>query len=145
LAADYIVCFSPKNNCKDRIITLIDNTKSNLKIAIFSFTNKEIADSVIRAHTRHVDVKLIMDSQQSNGVGTQFQFLKELGIPVKVDNTSGYMHNKYIISDDKKILTGSYNFTINADKRNFENFMISDDLELIEIYVKNFNSMWNKF
>ncbi len=145
LAADYIVCFSPKNNCYERIVSLIDNTNTSLKIAIFSFTSKDIADAVVRAHTRRVNVQLIMDKQQSDGVGSQYHFLKEIGIPTKIDNTSGYMHNKYIISDDKNILTGSYNFTINADKRNFENFMISNDLELVEIYNKNFTLLWNKF
>jgi phosphatidylserine/phosphatidylglycerophosphate/cardiolipin synthase-like enzyme len=145
MAADFTICFSPKNDCRSKIISLIDNTKSTLDIAIFSLTSDEITAAIISAKERHVHIRLIMDKQQSKIRGGDYILLKNSGVNIKLDNTSGYMHNKYVISDNTYILTGSYNFTANAEKRNFENFIISNDLELVNEFNKNFTEMWELF
>lgn len=139
------VCFSPKGNCKNNIIKLIDITEHTLRIAIFSLTSKEIADAIISAKKRTVDVKIIMDNDQTESNYSQFKYLSENKIPIQIDTSSSYMHDKYIVSDDKYVLTGSYNFSKNAEYSNFENMMIVNDEIAITGYTKDFDTMWSKF
>jgi phosphatidylserine/phosphatidylglycerophosphate/cardiolipin synthase-like enzyme len=44
-----------------------------------------------------------------------FSIRKLTGVP------SGLMHNKYMIIDRKFLLSGSYNWSVSAEERNFEN------------------------
>ena len=48
------------------------------------------------------------------------------------------MHNKFIIIDNKKLWTGSFNWTNSADTSNQENIIITDDSEVIERYKEQF-------
>ena len=69
----------------------------------------------------------------------------------KGDRTRGYKgstihHNKYIIEyrDDMTgaVLTGSFNFSINA-LSNFENILISNDKSAVQDFQRNFDENWN--
>ena len=57
-----------------------------------------------------------------------YQKLLANEIPVQLDNAFDYeyacQHNKVMIIDDKTIITGSYNFTINAERNNCENILV---------------------
>ena len=41
------------------------------------------------------------------------------------------MHNKFCIIDESLVLNGSYNWTLNASLKNFENVVFTDDRDLI--------------
>lgn len=56
----------------------------------------------------------------------------------------GIMHNKIGIFDKKIVVTGSYNWTENAEKYNYENAVFLDDKESVEKYIKEFEGLWNK-
>ena len=56
------------------------------------------------------------------------------------------MHNKFVIIDNRLLLTGSYNWTFSANNRNDENLLIIDDPEIIEIFQNQFINLWtNKY
>ncbi|KAJ3334724.1 hypothetical protein HDU93_007377, partial [Gonapodya sp. JEL0774] len=57
---------------------------------------------------------------------------------------SGMMHNKFGIFDGKKLLTGSFNWTRNAQVVNNENFLITDHPALIKHYTAEFEGLWKK-
>lgn len=48
------------------------------------------------------------------------------------------MHHKYLIIDDKLVLTGSYNWSKNAEFKTFENKAIIDHAPTVRRYVNNF-------
>ncbi len=143
-AAEYTVCFTPQQECRSKLIKLINETDKELKIAVFTLTNVEVSNAIIAAKKRGVDIKIILDNKMSVGRGSKLEELKASSIIIKTDKSHNYMHHKYIISDNKKLLSGSYNFSNNAE-RNWENFTISNDVELIKIYSNNFDTLWNKF
>ena len=136
-AAEYTVCFTPQQECRSKLINLINSTDKELKIAVFTLTNLEVSNAIISAKNRGVDVRIILDNKMSLGRGSKLEELKSSKIQIKTDKSHNYMHHKYIISDGKKLLSGSYNFSNNAE-RNWENFTISNDQELIKIYDSNF-------
>ena len=52
------------------------------------------------------------------------------------------MHNKFAVIDGRVLLTGSFNWTASADKRNEENLLIIMDKDLIKKYEERFVYLW---
>ena len=54
------------------------------------------------------------------------------------------MHHKFAILDDRTVLTGSYNWTMESQENNFENLLIlRDSLRALE-YKKEFEALWER-
>lgn len=140
--ANYKVCFSPAHNCTKDIVQEIDAAKNFILVEAYTFTSKPIAKALVRAHKNGIVVKLIVDKDQYEQNPYQLLFLKRQGISLWIDKKiEGIMHNKIIIIDDKKLITGSFNFTKAAEKYNAENVLIIEDGNLVQIYHNNWDKM----
>jgi len=140
LANDIAVCFTPGQNCTQQIVDVIDQTQKSLLIQAYQFTSAPIARAVVLAKQRGVDVKVILDkTQYSHGKYCSAVFFEHEGIPVWIDYKPNIAHNKIMILDDTKIVTGSFNFSKNAQERNAENLLIITDPQLASKYTQNFN------
>lgn len=62
-------------------------------------------------------------------------------IRVVQDSNPGVMHHKVIVIDSEILVTGSYNFSRNADTRNDENTIIIHDPTLTCRYIDEFNRL----
>jgi phosphatidylserine/phosphatidylglycerophosphate/cardiolipin synthase-like enzyme len=71
-----------------------------------------------------VKVEAILDKSQERGTYSGATFLANAGIPVWIDHKPAIAHNKIILVDADTVITGSYNFTTAAEKRNAENILI---------------------
>jgi phosphatidylserine/phosphatidylglycerophosphate/cardiolipin synthase-like enzyme len=140
LADDISVCFTPGQNCTQQIVDVIDNTQKTLFIQAYQFTSPPISKAVVLAKRRGVDVKLILDkSQYSQGKYCSALFFAHEGVPVWIDYKPNIAHNKIMVSDNTKIVTGSFNFSINAQERNAENMLIITNPQLASKYTRNFD------
>jgi len=54
------------------------------------------------------------------------------------------MHNKVGIFDGTGLVTGSYNWTNNAEYYSYENAIFTDEKDIIGKYVKEFEKMWKE-
>lgn len=53
------------------------------------------------------------------------------------------MHHKFCVIDNEVVITGSYNWTASADKRNNENLLVIHDAKIAQEYSAEFNRLWN--
>ncbi len=138
LASKLDVCFTPPSGCSEKIIEEINSSKVSVYVQAYGFTSKTIADSLIKAHLRGVKVQVILDRSNMSKKGySKLMDLKEAGIDISLDIVPGIAHNKVMIIDEKKVITGSFNFTEAADKRNSENVIIIEDKETVKQYLNN--------
>lgn len=113
------VCFTPGQECTQRIVDKINSAEHEILVQSYSFTSQPIADALIRAHKRNVKVVILLDhSQEGKMMALKFM---DAGIPLYIDHPPGIAHNKVMIIDEKIVLTGSFNFTQAAQHRNVEN------------------------
>ena len=136
--------FCPEDDCSGKLIAEIDNAKIYVHIAIYSFTHKDIADALVSARLRGVEVKVLFDKQQAAGDFSVDETLVAAGIEVKYDTLSGYMHDKFTVIDDKIATTGSFNYTQNADTRNAENLVIMNAEDVATKFELEFQKLWEK-
>ena len=136
------VFFCPQDNCAEQLIKKIDSAKESLYIAIYSFTHDGIADAVIRAKGRGVDVKVIFDYDMSANTSSDDELLASKGVSVARRNGSGIMHNKFSVIDGALVATGSFNYSNNADTRNEENLIFIESKKIAQQFNQDFNSIW---
>ena len=111
---------------------LVDGARTEVLVQSFSFTNRRIARALTAAHARGVRVEILADRGQTLELpGSAVPALARAGIPVWLDGNFANAHNKMIVIDAAlsraTTITGSYNFTVAAQKSNAENVAIFRD------------------
>jgi len=136
------VYFSLYDNPQKEIIKNINQVEAFINIAMYIFTDKEIALPLVKARERGVKVRLYLDQDQVDYKYSQSRFLVQKGIKTRISTNNYIMHNKFAIIDNRLLLTGSYNWTFSANHRNDENLMVIDDPEIIARYQNQFEKLW---
>jgi phosphatidylserine/phosphatidylglycerophosphate/cardiolipin synthase-like enzyme len=131
------VYFSPNGGAQDAIVREIDRARSSILVQAYSFTSAPIAKALIEAKKRGVAIAAILDKSQRTERYSGATFLKNEGIPVMIDAAHAIAHNKVMVIDSAVVITGSFNFTKAAEKRNAENLLVLRSPELAKIYSAN--------
>ena len=139
------VCFSPSSCCEDNIIELANNSKKKIDIAIYSFTNQRIYNSLLLAKQRGVKIRIVTDKSQSKGTNSLITNLEEDGFNMRMKKKVRIEHNKFAIFDDKFIITGSYNWTKSATEANSENCLVDEREHIVKQYNKRFEELWQMY
>lgn len=130
----------------ERLIGYINQAQETIHIASFEFNLTPVAESLINAHERGVEVIWVTDDEhgieadEDEGHG-QFSMLEKAGIQIVDDERSGLMHNKFWIFDGKITWTGSTNITQNGNFRNNNNVVVLRSPQLAAIYENEFSEM----
>lgn len=124
------LCFLPDDSEGVlRLKKLIQTAAKTIRIAMFTWTRRDLANAVVDAKKRGVDVEVILDRTSSLGASIKiFEFLKQNGVAVKVNQSGGLMHNKCMIIDDSTLVNGSANWTKQAFQKNDDCFVILHSL-----------------
>lgn len=142
---DIFVYFSPEDKpITNQIIPLINSSKKYIYIPAFLITHKNMADSLINAFNRGVDVKIILDATNTHTSSSKMKMLRENGIPVKTENYGGKLHSKSIIIDDIYTVIGSMNFSRSGEGINDENLVIIKNDQIAHFYKDFFLYLWKK-
>lgn len=137
------VFFSPNSTIlDDGILPIINSAKQYIYVPIFYLTNQTIYDALYDAKTRGVDVKIILDAHSATNQYSKIKEIRELGIPIKVENWGGKMHMKSLVSDDTYIILGSCNFTNTGINKNDENLIIIKNIDLAKGFKTKFLEYW---
>lgn len=136
--------FSPGDACRNTIIQRIDGAIKQLQICVFTISDDSITKSLLAAHRRKVQVKVITDNDKSLDQGSDIDQLARAGIAVKMDITSNHMHHKFMIADMHTLITGSYNWTLSAARYNHENILLTRESNVIKSFSSEFDKLWNE-
>lgn len=128
------VHFSPKGGCTQVVEQSIAEAQRSILVQAYSFTSTAIAEALVAAHARGVSVQVLVDRSQRTGRYTQIPRLTQSGIPVLIDKVPGIAHNKVMIIDQARVLTGSFNWTNAAEHRNAENLLVISDPQVSQTY-----------
>lgn len=137
--------FSPGDDCENAIIQTLRSATKSVKICVFTISENEITDEIIRTHQKGVNVHVVTDNDKINDRGSDIRRIAEAGIIVKIDQSSSHMHHKFCIVDKRVLITGSYNWTKSAADRNQENLLITEDSKVVRSYQREFEKLWDLF
>ena len=131
-----VVRFSPRGGCTDMVVSELDRASHEVLVQAYSFTSDPIGAALIRAKSRGVAVQVILDRSQRDGVGSETRKLAAV-LPVFIDAQHSIAHNKVMILDGTTVITGSFNFTNQAEARNAENLIVLRSQALARSYRDN--------
>jgi phosphatidylserine/phosphatidylglycerophosphate/cardiolipin synthase-like enzyme len=138
------VGFSP-GNAEGLVVKTIDDAKTSVYAAAYSFTSAPIAKAMVRAARRGVAVKVVLDKSQNTERYSSASFLANEGIPVRIDSRYAIMHNKFLVVDGVTVETGSFNYTRSAQARNAENVMVLRGAPSIaRTYQSEWDRLWSE-
>ena len=127
------------------LVSLMSSAKSSLDVAIYSFTDANIANAIINDKKRGIAVRVISDKSESS-VKSQKAILAKLKaakIPIKINRHPGLMHLKMTIVDKSVATTGSFNYTTAAETENDEVFVVLKNVTVAKDFDSEFSAMWN--
>jgi len=134
---------------EELLIAKINAAQTSIHIASFEFDLTSVAQALMSAKQRGVDVRWVTDDEnglladQEPGHG-QFAMLQGAGVEVKDDlGRSAFMHNKFWIFDRQIVWTGSTNITKSGIYDQNNNVIVIHSSQLGEIYEREFDEMWN--
>lgn len=138
LSLDIEAHFVPGEDVTSIVCETIDSAKEEVLVQAYNFTDPDIGNALIAAHKRRVRVTVIVDRVTVNQKGCQAEPCFKAGIPVFVDAKHKIAHNKIMVVDSATVLTGSFNWSQNAEKFNAENLVkITKNPTIAAEYLKN--------
>ena len=137
--------FSPHQGSTALIVHTVGEAHKSVRVAAYSFTSHAIAQALIDAHGRGVDVRVVLNKSQRRSRSSMAAKVAESGVPVRFNSHYAIMHDKFIIVDDVTLETGSFNFTQAAENRNAENVLVvHDDPQAIAAYLQQWEKLWSE-
>ena len=148
------VFFGPDGNLRDRLLDFIRHEKKSLKIAVYMFTDKQIAQALIDAHNRGIAIEVLTDPTCIKDKYNKIHMLVENNIPVyvyEVGPNAGHtiMHHKFVVFGANKnaqplVWNGSFNFTQSAHARNKETVVLLHDATAVQKFSAEFEQLKNQ-
>jgi len=132
--------------CEEVVLRAINAAQTSIYVAAYAFTRTRIASALIAACRRGVRVAVKMDVRQAEHPGAQrlLGLLRDAGVSVALIRTEGdyaAMHNKFMVFDLHSIVTGSYNFTTQAQVVNWENLVWIESDAMAELYKQAWDAI----
>ncbi len=135
-----------QTNIADRMIERIAAATSTIDFCFFGFTRDDVAQALVDAHNRGVEVRVIYEI-----FDPVINVLENAGIEVRTDPDEEHenTHNKFAIFDARDddettsvVWTGSWNASYSATNDNAENAVVVYDAALATTYTIEFEEMW---
>ena len=107
------------------VIEAIRSAQVSILVAMAWFTNERIKDALETKLKEGLRIEIVIYKDGVNALhGVDLSSFDH----VKIGGTrGGIMHNKFCVIDNQKVITGSYNWSTNAEARNDENVLITQD------------------
>lgn len=140
------VGFSPEGSARQLVLDTIDGARQSIQMLAYAFQSKDIAQALMRAHDRGVEVRVVVDKKR-NAVNASLAVMDTVsrhGIALRTNDHFHLHHDKAIIVDGHTVETGSFNFAPSAETRNSENVVVIKGMpEVAQQYLAHWQSRWD--
>lgn len=138
--------FSPSDNTTFHITNALNRAQKSVYFALLTFTRSSLATSLIQLKNRGINIRGMIENIDDSG--SEFNRLVGNGVFVLAHELSPQLHHKYAIIDalypagNPQVITGSHNWSNNAETNNDENTLILHDYFLTGVFLSEFQQRW---
>ena len=137
--------FSPSDNTNQKLIDAMATADKDLNVQTMLITRTDLANAIIDAANRAVDVNVICNDKNDNS-----DYVNDILGNLPSDkyifdfNASGILHHKMAIIDarfetsDPLVISGSHNWSNAANTKNDENTLIIHNADIANQYYQQF-------
>ena len=141
------VIYNQDSSPGTELVTLITNAHSYAYFAVYTFTKSDIADALIAAKLRGLDVRGVLDYNQSliDSEKVIIKKLEKYNIPLEIPvKQNGLMHIKLLVTDGG-YASGSFNWTSSATYDNDEVLEIGSVQSIHDQYEAIIKSIFSRY
>lgn len=113
------VLFSPEGGTLDAMLEAAGGARERIHFMVFSFTERKLEAALVRKLREGLEVEGVFDSCLVDE-WSAFNALRAAGVPVREDGNQALLHHKVAVLDGRTVITGSFNFSENAERHNNE-------------------------
>jgi len=125
---------------QNRILAQLDRARVSIRVIMAWFTNDTLFQKLIEKQNQGIDVKIaVYDDGVNKKHGVDVSKLPH--VMIKHGQGGGLMHDKFCVIDNQIVITGSYNWTNNAEFRNDENVTIENDPDQATRYSEEYRRL----
>ena len=156
--------YSPEENLEALDVDMIGHARQSIEIAMYAFTDRLIADALVRAASRGVHVWIYRDGIQIRDRGDKMRRLMSsspgqngfIAIRVKRNSSRNIMHLKAYTIDGKWLRTGSANWSppgegayctrgyLNHWNQQDNNLFITGNPREVRKFEETFRRIWTR-
>ena len=145
----------------NKLLSRLKTAKKSIDVCLFNITSEQLTKCVTDTIDNGVKVRLIVDGSTFQSTGTQVKKFLAAGAFVRsswkpegaLNKNSGdneangdyLMHHKFAVIDESILITGSFNWTMQALMGNNENIIITTSPDIRNPFLQEFESLWKKF
>lgn len=137
MAKNETIVLTDGEEIRSRLIISINEAQSSILVAVAFFTDRGIAEALVKSHKRGVNVQVVVSNAQMNSDVRSILANNNVVIYQVEDSL---MHVKFMVVDEEKVINGSYNYTLRAAKENKEVVNIATGKE-VDDYKNIFMSL----
>jgi phosphatidylserine/phosphatidylglycerophosphate/cardiolipin synthase-like enzyme len=138
------VLFAAEDEAIAHLVPLVEGAQKSIHIMAFSFTHDGLGETVLQRAQQGVDVQGIFETRGSETEYSELTRLYCAQVPVRQDGNPRTFHHKVIVLDEETLITGSLNFSNNADENNDENVVIVKSKTIAGRYIDEFQRRWKE-
>ncbi len=126
--------------CAGSVASFLAKAQKSLQIAVCWFTHPEIYNVLLNQTKAGLKVQLIVNYDQINfrQDGLNFSELEKLGAKIFGFPGPGLLHHKFAVADDKRLLTGSFNWT---RSEHFDHVVVWDCPQTSLVFAQAFDDL----
>ena len=151
---DFTKVFKPNNSCSTRIckefVNQINSSKTSIDMAIYGYgTVDNVEKALLNAQKRGVKIRIVYDtnSKGENIYPDTLHLIKYFPNSVNDRNPiykNAFMHNKFFVFDNKKVITGSLNLSpTDFSEFNSNAIVLINSVDIAKVYSDKFEKMYN--
>ena len=122
------VRFSPHGGAEALVVEALRQARDYVHIAIYGLTSPKVEQALMDLALAGVRVSIKSDHVQSAGKAQAALLarLRTARLEVEVSRVGRLLHDKFAVVDGRWVITGSFNWTESAERRNRENVLTFD-------------------
>jgi len=134
------------------LIRTLESAQHTIDLCLFVVNSHQLTNAVLGhlSKKKGFRVRLVVDESCVASAGSSVPKFRSKGAfvrsPAAATTSDGYlMHHKFVVIDNRLLITGSFNWTMQAIMGNKENLIISSDQRLVQPFVQEFQKIWEEF
>jgi phosphatidylserine/phosphatidylglycerophosphate/cardiolipin synthase-like enzyme len=146
---DSEVIFTRSQSGAETVEGLIRSATSSVVAALYRLSSSRLAAALDEAKARDVFIRICLndnDHYEENQAAQRT--LRGLEIPFRLlhgrSGTPSKMHHKFAVVDWHTVVTGSYNWTLESEERNYENLVVLRERRIVVAYAEEFEALWRE-
>ena len=145
------------DDLRTAIVDFINGAKKRLDIAVQELDSLDIAEAIVRARQRKVQVRLVVEGDYLRAgkvsadpwePGGKYEINREIqnailrtAINIRSDYNPSIFHQKFIVRDGSTLLTGSTNFTDSGTSTNLNHLVIVRSRKVANLYSREYREI----